>query len=80
VWLALTGLHPLHRVGQFLAKRRRRTILCDPPRSLQVMVMLLGEDELANLHLRPSGTPTSSGTATGGSTLALFLMGARRGT
>jgi anti-anti-sigma regulatory factor len=53
----VTGLHALQRVGQFLAKRGRRLILCDPPRSLQVMVMLLGGDELLKLHLRSSSAP-----------------------
>ena len=53
----VTGLHALQRVGLFLAKRSRCLILCDPPRSLQVMVILLGRDELANLHLRSSSAP-----------------------
>jgi anti-anti-sigma regulatory factor len=50
----VTGLHALQRVGQFLSNRGRCLILCDPPRPLQVMVMLLGGDELLNLHLRSS--------------------------
>jgi anti-anti-sigma regulatory factor len=53
----VSGLHALQRVGQFLAKRSRCLILCDPPRPLQVMVMLLGGDELAGLHLRSSNAP-----------------------
>jgi ABC-type transporter Mla MlaB component len=54
LFVDVTGLHALHRVGRFLGKRRRRLILCEPPRPLQVMVMLLRGDELANLHLRSS--------------------------